>query len=260
MLGVSSYAWRVKHNVAHHTYTNVDGYDDDIACRRSRASLPSQPAQAVVPPAARVRVAALHADAGLRWQIGDDVCGAPAAGASATARSARADARWDLAGAARAARLIFIGWAIVVPLLVYPWWSRRVGYVGVAMRGEPRDRGHVPARPLRRGGRVRVAGRAGGDEARLGGARGRDRPSTSAPATSSSPGSLGGLNFQIEHHLFPRVPHTHYPRIAEIVRRKAAEHGVRYTAQPSLRVAIRSHQRHLRALGRVGRPFEIEMG
>jgi linoleoyl-CoA desaturase len=71
---------------------------------------------------------------------------------------------------------------------------------------------------------------------------------------------LGGLNFQIEHHLFPRVPHTHYPRIAEIVRRKAAEHGVRYTAQPSLRVAIRSHHRHLRTLGRLGRPFEIEMG
>ena len=30
-LGISSYAWRVKHNVAHHTYTNVDGYDDDVA-------------------------------------------------------------------------------------------------------------------------------------------------------------------------------------------------------------------------------------
>ena len=30
LLGLSSYAWRVKHNVAHHTYTNVDGYDADI--------------------------------------------------------------------------------------------------------------------------------------------------------------------------------------------------------------------------------------
>ena len=30
MLGFSSYAWRVKHNIAHHTYTNVAGYDDDI--------------------------------------------------------------------------------------------------------------------------------------------------------------------------------------------------------------------------------------
>ena len=30
LLGLSSYTWRVKHNVAHHTYTNVDGYDADI--------------------------------------------------------------------------------------------------------------------------------------------------------------------------------------------------------------------------------------
>jgi linoleoyl-CoA desaturase len=71
---------------------------------------------------------------------------------------------------------------------------------------------------------------------------------------------LGGLNYQIEHHLFPRVAHTHYPQIAEIVRRNAAKHGVRYTAQPSLRAALRSHQRHLRALGRRGVPAEIEMG
>jgi linoleoyl-CoA desaturase len=71
---------------------------------------------------------------------------------------------------------------------------------------------------------------------------------------------LGGLNYQIEHHLFPRVAHTHYPHIAEIVRRNAARHGVRYTVQPSLRLALRSHQRHVRALGRSGTPVAIEMG
>ena len=37
---------------------------------------------------------------------------------------------------------------------------------------------------------------------------------------------LGGLNYQIEHHLFPRVPHTHYPQIARIVRRTADKYGV----------------------------------
>src|SRR5574340_1557738 len=52
--------------------------------------------------------------------------------------------------------------------------------------------------------------------------------------------ALGGLNYQIEHHLFPRVPHTHYPRIAEIVARNCALHGVRHTCQPTLRSALRS--------------------
>ena len=63
---------------------------------------------------------------------------------------------------------------------------------------------------------------------------------------------LGGLNFQIEHHLFPRVPHTHYPKIARIVRRTAEKHDVRYTVQQSLRAAITSHGRHLREHGRTG--------
>ena len=49
---------------------------------------------------------------------------------------------------------------------------------------------------------------------------------------------LGGLNFQIEHHLFPKVPHTHYPKIAEIVRRNCAKHGVRYSSHPSLGGAL----------------------
>src|SRR5436853_2659337 len=71
---------------------------------------------------------------------------------------------------------------------------------------------------------------------------------------------LGGLNFQIEHHLFPRVPHTHYPQIARIVRRTAENHGVRYTVQPSFWAAIRSQARHLRSMGPQGVAVELEMG
>jgi linoleoyl-CoA desaturase len=56
------------------------------------------------------------------------------------------------------------------------------------------------------------------------------------------------------------VPHTHYREIAAIVRRNCAKHGIRYTTQPSLHVALRSHFRHLRTMGRLGLAPEIEMG
>ena len=94
----------------------------------------------------------------------------------------------------------------------------------------------------------------------------------SGPSTRSSrtvdfcPGNpvltwfLGGLNYQIEHHLFPRIPHTHYPQIARIVRRKADKYGVRYTVQASLRDALGSHARHLRSMGEQGLAVELEMG
>ena len=48
--------------------------------------------------------------------------------------------------------------------------------------------------------------------------------------------------------------------IAEIVERNARRHGVRYSAHRTLRSALRSHYRHLRAMGRLGLPVEVEMG
>ena len=60
----------------------------------------------------------------------------------------------------------------------------------------------------------------------------------------------GGLNYQTEHHLFPRVPHTAYPDILPVVRRVCDEFSVPHRVQPTLRQALGSHYRHLRHLGR----------
>ena len=61
---------------------------------------------------------------------------------------------------------------------------------------------------------------------------------------------VGGLNFQVEHHLFPRICHVHYPRIARVVERLCAREGVPYRANDSLRTAIRSHYRWVKRMGR----------
>jgi linoleoyl-CoA desaturase len=61
---------------------------------------------------------------------------------------------------------------------------------------------------------------------------------------------LGGLNFQVEHHLFPKVCHLHYPALSRIVAEVAAKHGVRYRNNRTLRGALASHFHHLQRLGR----------
>ena len=61
---------------------------------------------------------------------------------------------------------------------------------------------------------------------------------------------IGGLNYQTEHHLFPRLPHTAHPVVAPVVAEVCADHSIRHHVQPSLRLAIRSHYRHVRELGR----------
>jgi linoleoyl-CoA desaturase len=61
---------------------------------------------------------------------------------------------------------------------------------------------------------------------------------------------IGGLNYQVEHHLFPQVCSIHYPKICGIVRETAEKYGVPYNNFPTLRDAMRSHYHMLKQLGR----------
>ncbi len=61
---------------------------------------------------------------------------------------------------------------------------------------------------------------------------------------------VGGLNFQIEHHLFPKISHIHYPQISKIIRQACQEYGVDYLEYPRVRYAIASHVSFLRQMGR----------
>ncbi|MFB6258101.1 MAG: fatty acid desaturase [Flavobacteriales bacterium] len=60
---------------------------------------------------------------------------------------------------------------------------------------------------------------------------------------------VGGLNFQVEHHLFPTVCHVHYPQIAPIVKETAEEYGIPYMEHLTLSAAIRSHMVTLKRFG-----------
>ena len=61
---------------------------------------------------------------------------------------------------------------------------------------------------------------------------------------------LGGLNFQIVHHLFPRICHIHYPALSRIVEQTCNEYGVRYAVHPTFMAGVRSHYRWLKRMGR----------
>ncbi len=63
--------------------------------------------------------------------------------------------------------------------------------------------------------------------------------------------ALGGLNFQVEHHLFPKISHVHYPKINEIVKKTCADFNIKYNEIPSFVAAVRSHLMHLKAYGQL---------
>jgi linoleoyl-CoA desaturase len=61
---------------------------------------------------------------------------------------------------------------------------------------------------------------------------------------------VGGLNFQIEHHLFPKISHVHYPAISKIIRQACQEYGINYIEYPRVRYAVASHVAFLKQMGR----------
>lgn len=65
---------------------------------------------------------------------------------------------------------------------------------------------------------------------------------------------FGGLNFQIEHHLFPKICHTHYKNLAPIVKATAKEYNLPYIEHDTFFGAIRSHIKVLKRLGTVQMP------
>ncbi|MBL7740276.1 MAG: acyl-CoA desaturase [Chitinophagaceae bacterium] len=61
---------------------------------------------------------------------------------------------------------------------------------------------------------------------------------------------VGGLNFQVEHHLFPKISHVHYPAISKIIKKACEEYGIHYIEYRKVRYAVASHVSFLRQMGR----------
>jgi linoleoyl-CoA desaturase len=193
---------------------------------------------------------------GLRWQTVGDLHAFRRGSVGESAL--RRPRGWTLFGVV-AGKAFFITWALVIPMLVYPWWGVLGAYVFFTMITSL-----IMATTFQLAHCVEEASFASADELRaerrIWAVHEVETTVDFCPRNPVLTWMLGGLNFQIEHHLFPKVPHTHYPKIAEIVRRNCLKHDVRYSFNPSLGRALRSHFLHLREMGRLGLPPEIEMG
>ena len=244
LIGGSSYFWRHKHNVLHHTYTNVAGLDVDLGANGLLRFAPDQPRRPIMR-YQHLYVWLLYAVYPLGWWLLDDfhrlVTGRIGENAVPRPRG------WDLA-TLLLGKAAFFGWAVIVPLAVHrTWLALPVMAVATATLG------------LTLATTFQLAHCVG--EADFHGARaelsGADWATHQVTTTVDfARGNrllcwyLGGPNFQIEHHLFPKICHVHYPALSRIVEATCLAHGVRYTAQPTLAAAIASNFRWLRQLGR----------
>jgi linoleoyl-CoA desaturase len=61
---------------------------------------------------------------------------------------------------------------------------------------------------------------------------------------------IGGLNYQIEHHLFPSISHVHHKELSKIVSSTASEFGLPYNSQPTFMIALKNHAKMLLSLSK----------
>lgn len=245
LIGASSYLWKWKHVVFHHTYPNVDGQDTDIAPGAVARLSPHQPRRWFH----RWQHLYLWPVYGLtaaHWHLFADFKEV-ALGAIGPHKIPRPKG-WDLA-VFLLGKVVSTSLLLVVPMLVHPWWvvlafyAVVTGVAGVVLTlvfqlahcvGEadfPLPAGTTPH--MENAWAVHQV-RTTVDFAR------RSRVLCWL---------LGGLNFQIEHHLFPGVCHVHHPALSRIVEGTCREFGVPHTTHGSFLGGLRSHYRWLRELG-----------
>jgi linoleoyl-CoA desaturase len=245
LIGASSYVWHWKHVVVHHTYTNLTGHDADIELGFLGRLTPHQKSfefhrwqQFYLWPLYGVNV--------IKWHLFDDFRDV-ILGRIGSQRMPR-PTRWELVSFI-SAKLLFLAMAFAVPLLFHRTWIVFLFYgltvivAGVVVSvvfqlAHCVEEAEFPL-PRTDSGRLENAWAIHQVETTVDFAR-RSRVESWL---------LGGLNFQIEHHLFPKVCHVNYPAISKLVEETCREFGVRYREHRSFRAGLTSHFRWLRRMG-----------
>jgi linoleoyl-CoA desaturase len=252
LLGGSSYVWARKHNSIHHTYANITGHDDDVNIGILGRLTPHQPRRQFH----RLQhfyLWALYGFLPMKWQVWDDFRDV-VTGKIGEHRLVRPKG-WDLVTFI-AGKVVFFSLALVVPMLFYPVWVVLLFYAaaswvqGVALSvvfqlAHCVEEAAFPL-PDKDTGRMEAAWALHQVETTVDFARGSRLLSW----------CIGGLNFQIEHHLFPRICHVNYPALSKVVEATCRDFAVKYTDQPTLGAGLAAHFRWLR---RMGRPEESEV-
>lgn len=257
LLGGSTYTWQLQHNHLHHTFTNVTHYDDDIA---DKPGLRLSPHTRLKP---SHKFQWLHAIfiyslVTLYWVTAKDFLQVARYASTGINKNTPAQNRL-LVFRLIVLKAIYFGVFIGLPMLVgIPFWQVLIGFllmhfIGGAILTVIFQLAHAVEETV-----YPMPDKEGMLENEWAVHQLRTTVNFSRRNRLLS-WYVGGLNFQVEHHLFPKICHVHYPKISEIVQKTATEFGVPYLDHGSFWKALRSHFNMLKKLGKLP-PMDEMMG
>lgn len=244
-LGGNAFIWKFKHNILHHTYTNVDGMDDDIAksplmrqCR-SQKWVPAHRYQ-------HIYVVLVYAISSFAWVFIMDFNKYLKQKVYTTPLQKMSLQDHVIFWLSKVLYLIFY---VAIPVYLVGWGPWALGFTAMHL-----VMGLTLALVFQLAHVVEHTEfeATHGEVTQIENAWAEHQVRTTA---NFAPDNLfvnwfvGGLNYQVEHHLFPRISHVHYPALSKIVQETCQEHGLPYYTYPTMTASMISHFRMMKALG-----------
>ena len=252
VIGGYTVTWKIQHNFLHHTYTNISGLDEDIETMSLLRFSPDRPYKPIH------RFQYIYAWffymlMTLYWMTVKDFQQAVRYKQHDLLVSHKLSLRQAIFRISMY-KLFYYAYVMVLPIIFsgFPWYYVLFGFIIMHFTAglllacifQP---SHIAATssfelPVQAEGKPRMEDSWAIHEVENTTDFGQKSPFLTW--------FIGGLNFQIEHHLFTGICHVHYPKLAPIVKKTAEEYGIAYHVQPTFWRALVNHLKMLKKLGR----------
>jgi linoleoyl-CoA desaturase len=251
LLGGSSYMWHMKHNIIHHTYTNVEGVDDDINVEpwlRFHTSQKKRKLHKYQHYYFWVFYSLLY----FSWIfIGDFKKYFTKKIGEIEIQKMKGEDHFSF----WMSKVSFVGIFMIIPIIVVGFKPWLLGFaIFLLSTGLLISMVFQLAHTVEEANFVKAIASETSDADIIENEWTIHQLETTANfATNNRVVNwfTGGLNFQVEHHLFPKISHVHYPAISKIIKEVCSVYDVRYNEFKRTRDAIYSHLRYLRLMGAV---------
>lgn len=249
MLGADAYNWKIKHNKLHHVFTNIYGYDEDINSRavlRFAYNSPIKKYHRFQHYYAWIFYSMMSLSM-IFGDISKRIYNRRKGLTNIPLKSFRKSMAWLIVSKA-----LYFGIIIVLPLLITSlvWWQVLLGFLVMHLTV-----GTILSLIFQMAHLVEGPEQSTPDEyGKIGHSLIVHQLKTTADFSKNNrllSWYVGGLNFQIEHHMFPRICHMHYPAISKIVEDTTREYKLPYYVFDGFGDAFLSHLETLKNLGRV---------
>ncbi len=247
LLGGNAFIWKFKHNIIHHTYTNIDGIDDDIAKSPVMRQCESQK-WVKAHRYQHIYVVILYAVSSFAWVTMMDFVKYFKRKVHNTNLQ-----KMDLHEHTIfwLSKILYVVFYVTIPVHFVGWSAWAIGFASMhivmgltlalvfQLAHVVEDAAFVFAPGIEP---QKIEAEWAIHQVRT--------TANFAPRNKLIGWFVGGLNYQIEHHLFPKVSHVHYPAISGIIRKACDDHQIHYNEFRTMNAAIASHFRMMKSLGR----------